>query len=453
MLKEDRTASIARRRAETLADDSGVALFVVLGAMVIMFVLATMLVSMSVYQIGSTQRAETRSKAVQIADAGLNAYLFELRRQPTFYKTNPSLPGTGTWTATTGDDAVTGDEGKWQVTATPPTGTVPLTLRATGVVPSSNETRTITAQIRFPSFADYAMLSNASISIGKGAYIGGKLHSNGTISNTLGIVTGRVTAVGSITGDTGLTYFYQGFKTVGAAGAVDFSKVVMDMTTLSDAAGVNGNYYAPSGAKGYRIIFNGDRYTIDKVTSQNATSGALTVTNVRTNQPIPADGVIFVKDNLWVWGTYSVAFTIGQGDPSGATAYSTYIPESLVAATRDGDYKAGIVAKDDILIPVWYNTPTAATSWTVQAALLAQNGSCKAEFAGNNQPRKFADCINFYGSRCYYDQGGFVDSQIPPTYGFRARNYIFDEGLDNYPPPSYPTLHTGNLKIVSWLEK
>jgi hypothetical protein len=446
VLNTDRNVSVRHRRRELLADESGVALFMVLGVMVLMFILATMLISMAVYQIGTTERSETRSKAVQIADAGLNAYLYELRRQSTFYKTNPNYPGTGTgWTTT--------DEGKWQVTAIPPTGTVPLTLRATGVVPSRAETRVITAQIRFPSFADYAMLSNASISIGKGAFIGGKLHSNGTISNTLGIVTGRVTAVGTISGDIGASYFYQGYKTVGTAGKVDFTKVTMDMTTLKDAAVLNGNYYPDSSAMGYRLVFAGDHYTIDKVTSQNSTSGALTVTNVRTNVPVPPDGVIYVQDDLWVWGTYNTAFTIGQGDPSGSTTYNVRIPESLVAETRDGDYKAGIVAKNSILIPVWYNTPSAATSWTVQAALLAQSGSCQAEFANSSQPRKFADCINFYGSRCYYANGGFVDSNIPPAYGFLARNYIFDPGLDNYPPPSYPVLHDGSLKIVSWVEK
>jgi hypothetical protein len=430
----------ARRAKALAADDTGVAMFVVLGAMVMMFILATMLITMVVYQVNATQKAEARSKALHIADAGLNAYLYELRRQTTFVKTNPNMGPVQT------------AEGWWSVQATPATGTVPLTIKATGVYPARNETRTITAQVRFPSFADYMMLSNADISIGKGAYIDGKLHSNGKVSNTQGIVTGRVTAVGTITGDTGKAFFYQGSKTVGTAGRIDFNKVTMDASNLYNAANINGNKYDPSGALGYRIVFDNDHYTIDKVTSQNSTSGALTVVNVRVNQPIPADGVIYVKDNLWVWGTYSVPVTIGQGDPSGGATYYVYIPESLRAADPVGAYKCGIVAQRDILIPVWYNTPSAATSWTIQAALLSQKGSVQAEFADNSQPRKFADMINIIGSRCYYTAGGFVDSQIPPTYGFRARNYIFDPGLDNYPPPSYPVLQDGNIAVVSWVE-
>ncbi|MDO8963360.1 MAG: hypothetical protein Q7W30_02590 [Coriobacteriia bacterium] len=430
-------------------DDRGVALMVVLAAMTMLFLLATMLIATSVYQIKSTERQEVRSKAVQIADAGLSAYLYELRRQQTFYKTDPTL------------GPVTTADGRWIVTATAPTETpagqpIPLTLRATGYATARNETRTIVAQVRFPTFADYATLSDAAINWGANRTINGKVHSNDSVTQNYAstYITGKVTAVHAVSGYTDTAHMTQGYKSNNDALYIDFNKVVTDINRLVTMATNNGNYYGPSGAKGYRVVFNGDKYNIDRIDSIT-TAGTMTVTAVRANQPIPPDSVIYVKDDCWIWGTYSAPITFGCGDPAKSQDYDVTIPKDFVAVTRAGQYKAGVVAVSDIYIPYWYQKPSYPDSFTVQAALLAQSGYVGAFSDGNSAPAGTATNFNMIGSTSYKASGFFTvtDTNGNTTKGFKARGIYFDRGLEFYPPPEYPVLNMGNLKINSWTEQ
>ena len=103
-------------------DDAGVAMILVVGVTVILFLLTTTLLVVSGYLTTATQAEESRLKSVHIADAGLNAYLYELRRDPLYYVGHPVLGPTDQ------------DDGRWIVRATAPDphSQTPLTLRAEG---------------------------------------------------------------------------------------------------------------------------------------------------------------------------------------------------------------------------------------------------------------------------------------------------------------------------------
>lgn len=424
--------------------DEGVALFVVIAAMAMLFVLATMLIMMSVYQIESTKRMESRSMAIQMADAGINAYMYELKRDPVYHLSHPTLGPVAT------------AEGSWSVSATVDTSGS-IVLRSTAVVPGRNETRTIIAKVKYPTFADYAMLSDANINWGPNRYIDGPVHSNGSVTqneNTT-IITGLVSGVTGVNGYTDAAHMQDGFiddMTNPKATTIDFNQLTSKFDSLQTRANNSGNYIAPSGAKGYRIVFSGSRYNLDKVLTYSDDTGAITVSAVRTNSVVPTDGVIYINDDTWISGTYSVPITLAVGDPSGTADYDAYIADNFRAADRNGGYKAGVIAKSDIIIPYWYTSSSYPTSWTIQAALLSQNGyvgafTNTAPYTGRTKPN-----INTDGSIASRLPGYFLSTDgYGNQTGFPARGIYYDAGLKTNPPPQYPVI--GSLKILSWTEQ
>lgn len=396
----------------------------VIGVMAVLFLMATTLLSFSVYLTTANKHQQDHTKAVHIADAGLNAYLYELRHDNNFWTTNPRYPATGTRTQ---------DEGTWFVRADPPADGEPLTLYSTGHLTSSDMTSTVIATVRFPTFADYMFLGNASINIGSGATITGKVRSNGSINN-LGIITGAAHAHGTITGMTGSDRIYGGIFP--NQPLVDFSQVTADMASIQAAANSAGTAFPASGAFGYRMLFNGTSYTLYKVTGGTST-GNLTTTVIGAGT-IPACGVFYFADDVFVDGTYGESVTI-------CSSRDIYVIDNYVPTDMDSRITAGLVAQRNIVVPTWW--PTVPDNMTLCAALLAQTGTVYGDIS--RTPVKNSITVN--GSDSYYTYGYFA-SGSPVTRGFRNRYYNYDTRLDLYPPPRYPVVHDGSLKVNTWIE-
>lgn len=400
---------------------------VVMGVVAILFVLTTMLLVVVNYTIAGTRQQELRVKTVHIADAGINAYLYQLRRDPIYYSTHPMLTGTQ-------------DDGRWVVTATAPTTATPLTLRCEGSLLSQNTSKTVVATVRFPTFADYMFLADANINIGSGATIHGKVRTNGNLDNA-GTITKQAYAKGTITG-TGA------FGTLLPSGTqakypnqpkIDFAQVTADTDVILAAAQVAGSYYGPSLAKGYRITFSGANYTIEKVTAI-ASNGNLTVTAVAGPRPVPAIGVIYVADDVWVRGTYNVPETV-------CSSRDIYIPEDFKPVDLNSVHTAGLIAQRNIIVPSWY--ASVPNDMKLTAAMLAQTGS----IYGDLKDGYIKNSITITGSSSYFTYGYFVSmSGSTVLAGFRSRTYSYDDRLDLYPPPKYPVVHDGSLKVNTWVE-
>lgn len=425
-------SALLRRRRH---DDSGIAISTVVVMSTILFLLVTALIVLTTHLTMSTESQVASLKAVHMADAGLNAYLYELRRNPTYYVGNPSIGPTAL------------DDGVWTVTAAATGGPgSPINITAVGAIPSYEVTRTIRAQVRFPSYADYMFLSDSNIDVGTEARIIGTIRANGWIINK-GTVTGSAIAGGTITDSAtgtdpvdGQPKKIRGSK-LAKQPTIDFSQVTTDLNAIRVVAQGAGTSFNASGAKGYQVIMNGTQVQVLKVTGGD-TTGNLTTTSVGL-YTVPTSGVFYFADNVWVYGTYSTKLTI-------ASTKTIKVNGNIKPSDETRPFTCGLIAQGDINVPSWYPiTSTFPQDVILQAALLSQTGHVQAEF----QTGKFRNSIHIKGANAYQDQSGFVQvSGSTQTAGFKSRLYEYDQRLEIEPPPMYPRLRDGTLKVSTWFE-
>ncbi len=404
-------------RMSPLTRDEGWVLFTVMVSVIVLFLLVTMLLTTTIQQTLETQRYLARTTAVHIADAGVNAYLYELKHNGGVY-----IPSLGPTTM---------DQGTWSVTATPPNATTgdPLVLHSTGIVPGLEVTRTIVAEVRTPTYADYAVLIDDDYALGVGGTILGKLRANGDVTNS-GRITGRAEASGSLGGSGD----YDGGRQ-GGLPEVDFAQVTADIAAIRAEAQSLGTSYPASGSQGYQVILNGTSVQIKRVTAVNSTTGRLTTTTYATTT-VPAPGVFYFDDTVWVSGNYSAAITIA--------AKKFILAQDLRPQSESAVHVLGLVSSGDISFPLWYSASEYPTNLWVQAALLAQNGGIGAEFRNGS----YKNSIMIRGSRAFRTLVGFQSGSSE----YRTRTYEYDVRLEATPPPMYPQIKDGSLKLSTWLE-
>lgn len=393
-----------------------------MGVMVVLFLLATTVLVLTTHLTRMSTMQTSTVKSLHMADAGLNAYLYGLRRDPMYYVSNPTM----------GPIAL--EDGFWSVEVSPPASpSDPLLVYATGSIPSYEVTRTIVAEVAFPTYAEYMFLTDADINIGSGALIEGKVRSNGSIDND-GNVTGDVLAVGTVGG----SGTFGGQRLPGSA-PVDFAQVTTDLNIMRGVADAAGTLFQSSGGIGYKIELAGSMARIYRVTGYNG-SGEPVASQI-AYIAIPSEGVIFFDERVWVSGTYSAKLTIGCNN-------SIYVCNHLQPTSLDSDYTCGLVASQHVVVPTWY--PSLPTNLTLTAAMLAQNGS----IYGDYQSGVTKNSITITGSMAYAEYGYFaVSSGSTVTAGFKQRVYSYDYRLETEPPPYFPRLRDGSLKVKTWFEE
>jgi len=432
-----------------LGREDGSAMLVVMAAMAILFILSTMLITMSVFQVTQAQREEQRMKALHIADAGLNAYLAELRRNPAYGTTNPNLGPLAT------------PDGTWTVSVTPTTGA--LVVRSVGTVTNAKgaqTSRTLVSRVAFPTYADYAILCDDYISIGADAVFIGKVRSNDYIDNSGKVFAdaslnvnqpGQLWAVNTITDRTGSIPKRPAQASFIHAGAptVDFGQITGDMTTIQTTASGSGTSYAAlTGSDlGYRVVLNGGTYSLSRITGGNKFNGGLTYVAItgQQNVAIPAAGVLYFNDDVWVQGTYNAMVTV-------ASSGDIMLTQNIAPTDPNSAFTCGLVAQNNVWIPINYSTSELPSQLSIQAAMVAISGSCGAYFDNGGPLRTKAA---FIGSRSYKVATGLVqtDSSGHEIRGFSNRVYDYDERLDTYAPPKFPVIHDGTLKVTTWTEQ
>jgi hypothetical protein len=406
-------------------DDRGDALFMVTVMGAVMFFLVTSLIALAVWQQNSASTRTRTTQAMNVADAGINAYLYQLRQNNNYFLTNAD---TG-WVSM-------GVDGSYRVIASAPTSSAPLTLWSIGN--SHNASMTIVTTVGFPTFADYMFLVDTDISIGSGATITGNVRSNGTVTNA-GHVAGQVMYANSFV-NSGGTVDLGTTRTV----TVDFSQVLADMSQIETSATASGTHYPALGGtyQGYLVTLNNTQATVAKITggAQSGTLGNLTTTGAVT-VTIPSSGVLFFDDpdGVYVKGTYSKAVTI-------ASSSSIYIAGNYLKADMAGTYSSGLIGQVNVMVPTAWSTAYLPTDMTVDAAMLAQSGACTADLS--NGTLKSSLTIN--GAIASEGQPNYVSGN---SHGFSARYYIYDRNLQLYAPPMFPnTGSTGALHVNSWVE-
>jgi type II secretory pathway pseudopilin PulG len=426
--------------------DEGSAMLVVVAAMAILFILSTMLITLSVFQVTQAQREEQRMKALHIADAGLNAYLAQLRRDPTYGTTHPSM------------GPLTTPDGTWTVSVQTAVGALVVTSVGQIVNGAGAQTqRTLVSRVVFPTYADYAILADDDISIGSDATFYGKVRSNGNIDNSGKVYAdaskttpGSLWAAGTITDETGSipkrpaqsSFIHPNQATV------DFGQITGDMSSLQTAATASGTSFAvlPGSSLGYRVVLSGTTYSLYNVTGGNKYTGNLTYSAItgQQNMAIPSSGVLYFNDDVWVEGTYNAMITV-------AASGDIMLTKDIGPTDPNSIFTCGLVAQSDVWIPIAYPTSQLATNITIQAAMVAITGQCGAYFDSGGPLRNSA---TFIGSRAYKVTSGLVQlSGSTEVAGFSNRLYDYDERLDTYAPPKFPVIHDGTLKVTSWAEQ
>jgi len=464
-----------------------------------LLVLILIFASVSVYMLSAlvtsantnlklSKQTVNRELALEVAEAGIDYYRWHLAHSPNDYTDGTSTPGPY---AHEYYDKDGNNIGKYTLTITPPiVGSTLTTIKSKGeVYVDPAISRTIQEQLAIPSFARFAVVANDEMRFGEGTEVFGPIHSNGgirfdglahnIISSALATYTdpdsgqysyGVHTTVypsdpspsGGSSAPNRPDIFMAGRKFPVAAS--DFAGITVSLAQIKSQAQTSGRYFAPSGYYGYHIKLKTDDtfdlYRVTNVltppnnctnyTSQTGWGTWSIATGGETliqNYAIPANGLIFVEDHVWVDGQINgarVTIAAGTFPDNASTRKSIIVNNNLLYTNLNGTDVISLIAQDNILVGL-----KSLDTLTVHAALMAQNG-----FVGRYYYRSYCgteymrSTLNLFGMIGTNQRYGFAYTD---GTGYDIRNLTYDANLLYAPPPSFP-LSTNQYEIISWKE-
>jgi hypothetical protein len=246
--------------------------------------------------------------------------------------------------------------------------------------------------------------------------------------------------------------------------AIDFTGITADLAGIKTNAMASGKYFAPSGFFGYHVVLkNNDTFDLYKVKNLTSPPGGCSDTQTGwgtwsiksggsgqqfvANYAIPANGLIFLEDHVWVDGIINTArVTIASGKfPDNASTrtsitinndllYTNYDGQDSIALIAQNNINAGMVSDDDLRI---------------DGALIAQNGRVGRYYYGSScSPYDDRTKITLYGMIASNQRYGFAYTN---GTGYQTRNIIYDANMLYSPPPSFP-LTSDQYQMISWKE-
>lgn len=452
------------------------------------------------YSQRMSQRVVFHEQDFHIAEAGIEYYRWHLAHAREDYQDGQSwccaLPPCSVCGPYAHDyyDKDNNKIGQFTLNITPPpVGSTLVTIRSIGkVIQNQLMDRTVEASLAIPSFARYAVVANDTVNgmrFGSGTEVYGPIHNNGGIrfdGRAHNLITSAKDQYDDPDSDDCNNNISFGVHTcvnphdpsppapvpprtdVFMAGrqfpvpAVDFVGISSDLAQIKADAQANGLYFALSGALGYHIVFKtNDTFDLYKVTSlksppnrctnsQNQDGwGTWSIQNetLLQNYAFPANGLVFIEDNLWVSGQINSArLTVASGrfPQNPATDTSITVNNDLRYTNYDGSDVLGLITQKNFNVGLY-----SEDDLQIDGAIIAQNGR-----AGRY----------YYGSRCgseYIRQKLTLNGMIGTSqrYGFaytdgtgyQTRILNYDANLLYSPPPSYP-LTSDQYTIVLWKE-
>ena len=450
-------------------DHRGTLLFfiVIFGSMA-STILVSGVASYAILEHRASTHYKTRELSFHIAEAGIAYYRWHLAHNPTDYTDGTGHAGPYVHTFTDKNGVVIGN---YALTVTPPlAGSSVVTIRAVGTaVRDPSVHRTLQVRVGFPSLSDNTFLSNADMSFSATTIVHGSVRANGGIRFD-GTTDAWVQSAKN-------TYQYQSQTKNGVWGAggptsfwkfpvpaTDFYAVTADLSTIRTASLNGGLHLNSSGQEGWHIVFTSTTYNLYRVTSRacyngqgqwlygysgwywNGTTYCYDIgaqTFVSSGQ-IPANGAIFVEDDVWVDGLVNARVSLAVGRFPVQTPYKKiYINNNLLYAARATTNVVGLMAQGDIVVP--YNVPN---TMEIDAAILSQFGSIGRPYYDANTRTN----LTVFGSQISYVAGGwkYVNGSGTVLSGFINTNHVYDGNLRYYPPPGFPV---GNVyELLSWEE-
>lgn len=443
-----------------------------------------------------------KEQALQIAEAGVDYYRWHLAHAPNDFQDGTGASGPYTHIFYDKDGNAVG---KFILTITPPvTGSTIVTVVSEGQVDAYPKIkRKIKVRLAIPSFAKYAIVANSEMRFGEGTEVFGPINSNGGIrfdGIAHNLVTSSVSSYDDPDHSGGAEFGVHthvnvppssgtndSFRSAEApptnpvasrpdvflAGrqfpvpATDFTGITNDLSTIKTNAQSGGKYFAPSGKLGYHIIFKtNDTYDVYKVTnltsaSSSCSSGSssgdstwgtwsIKSSNGQTfvaNYANPANGLIFVEDNVWVDGqinTARITVAAGKFPDNSSTRKSIIVNKDLIYTNYDGSDIISLIAQQDVLVGM-----VSDTVMRIDAATMAVNGKVGRKYYSSScSPYNVRNEITLYGMIATNLRYGFAYTD---GTGYTDRVIIYDPNLLYSPPPSFP-LTSDKYSIISWEE-
>lgn len=445
--------------AKHLTNSGGFSIPLVIGMMLTFGAMGVAIASVTAMNIKYATHQQRSESALNVAEAGINYYLWHLSHDNTDYRDGNNFPTNPPYGPYEREykDASGKRVGTFTLTITPPSpGSTVTTVQSIGKVDGLKGTRTVLAQLGQPSFSNYIFLSNTQMRFSADSTTTGPVHSNVGIEFN-GTNNGPVTAA-QATYNNGSSNHPGVWGTGGPQSqwqfpvpAINFNQITANFSDLRTRSQNGGVYLGSSGGIGWNIRMRYDgsgSFDLYRVNSES-TSG-ISTTFIR-NQAAPSNGIVFSAENVWVSGGagggngYDGRITIAAARlPDNPTQRRNIrITGNLKYNQQDGSDAIGLISQNDVFVPRY-----APNTMEVNAALLAQFGS--VGYDTDNGPLKTS--FTLYGAiaQNQNDYGFKVQGCGSYCRGFPITNYLFDNHLIYAPPPMFPT--TGNYTILNWRE-
>lgn len=385
------------------------------------------------FVVGNAMKSQ---QAFNIAEAGINYYLWHLSHNATDYQDGQNSPNTqdpelgyGPYVHNYVDDnaKTTGTYTLW--IKPKGNGSTIVDIRSIGKVKNSSITRTVQAQIGAASFASYSLAADTALWFGNTESATGPVHSNVGIrmdgASDSDVTSANATYVppSSLGGDgsshPGVWCHPSVTMPVNCntrsktdwrypVTSVDFNQVSSSLcvmkkqafsaspATAAYASLVNGcnatpnsrtSAYLPSRgsfniARGYLVQLNTDgTYDLFFVNGENDRltpyTSALTLQSVATNVALPDTGVIFAEDNVWVRTdpTFHGRVSIAAGRLADNNKANIVIADDILYSTKNGEDAIGLIAENDVIVAPYAPPANGSFTFEINAAALAQSGS------------------------------------------------------------------------------
>lgn len=478
--------------SEKIAREGGYIIIqaIVFGAIALYFIGG--FVGSAALNLKAIRQTVNREQALQIAEAGIEYYRWHLAHASGDFQDGTGGPGPYLHDFRDKDGNVIG-QFSLEITP-PPVGLTLVTIKSTGGV-SADPTlsRSIVARLAKVSFAKYAVAANDMMRFGEGTEIFGPIHSNqgirfdGVAHN---VISSAVASYNDPDHSGGNEFGVHTHVSptdplppaavpsrpdVFEAGrqfpvpAIDFAGITADLAQMKSDAQASGFYRGGSGGLGYHIVLQtDDLFRLYRVTSRvNPPSGCTNLLNqdgwstwsIQNQQligtyPLPANGVIFLEDEVYVDGQIdgariTIAAAILPDNPP--SRKNITVNNDLRYTNYDGSDSIGLISQNNINIGL-----VSEDNLQIDAALIAQNGRIGRYYyrppGGGSQrcsPYHIRQTITSYGMIGSSDRYGFAYTD---DTGYQTRNLTYDATLLYGPPPSFP-LTSEQYVTLSWEEE
>jgi hypothetical protein len=474
-------------KIKSITKEEGMILPLVLVFGTIAMVIMGGIVSWAMINLQAGRQAVKREVAFQIAESGNEYYRWHLAHAPTDYQDGGT--GAGPYVHQfydRGGSLI----GNFSLTITPPlVGSTIVTIQSVGKSGGNYfGKRTIQTSLAKPSMAKFAVVANDNMRFGAGTVITGPVSSNKGIHFD-GFANNLVTSALATYTDPDYSespvfgvYTRAGtmdpyppaavpsrpdvFK-VGRqfpVPAVDFTGLTADLSQMKTDAQAHGFYLSSSGAMGYDIVLKTndtfDLYTVNSLKSapsgctDSATGWSTWSINSKsatpTNHPIPANGLIFVEDNVFVEGQINsarvtIAAAAFPDNPS--TRKNIIVNNNLLYTNYDGRDVISLIAQNNINVGLY-----SQNILEIDAALIAENGRIgRYYYPPACSPDDTKQTLTLKGMIASNLRYGFAYISGSVTTGYQTRNLNYDGNLLLSPPPSFPQT-SDQYTTLSWEE-